>query len=166
MEPDLENEIPLNRPVLIEHEGGTRLYVFPHIEGGQCTGRTKQKHRCRNVVWDQGQVAAYGVGFVGAHMVRYYGPLSGSAARMYLHQRCRMHDTPDAAAFCDPEWAQFDPHRHSRFLTEPGLSELGEHLIKCRTPPIEAFGPALRAEYGETERRRLAGILLADLPRD
>jgi len=151
-----------NRPVLIEEHGRPRLYVFTDVDGGQCTGRTKQRKRCRNPVWDQGQMAPCDAISVGPYTVHYYGPLPDHVAHKYLDQRCRVHDTPDAVAYCDPEWERFDSKRHARFLHEPMLSEFAECLGYSQTPAVEGFGRALRREYDVTDRQRLAEILLGE----
>lgn len=149
-------------PVLIEQNGQRRLYVFPDVEGGQCTGQTKRRNRCHNPTWDQGQVAPYGKTPVGRYTVPHYGPLPASVARVYLEQRCRVHNTPDAVAYCAPEWERFDPQRHGQFLVTPKLSDFAESLLHRHTPPVESFGHALRAEYGRPNRQRLGEILLTE----
>lgn len=154
----------LNKPVLIEHRGSPQLYVFPDIEGGQCTGQTKRGDRCRNHTWDQGQMAPFGKTSVGAYTVEHYGPLPSGVARVYLMQRCRVHATPDAAAYCNVEWERFDVQRHAHFLYEPRLSDFVDTLIARRSPTVESLGRALCAEYGALERQRLAKILLAEQP--
>ncbi|MEU6744294.1 hypothetical protein [Streptosporangium sandarakinum] len=57
-------------------KGEPNLFVFPdRMTGGDRTGKTKKNRRCRNVAWDQGQVAGYETVFVGDHMAEAYGPL-------------------------------------------------------------------------------------------
>lgn len=101
-------------------------------------------------------MAPYGKTPVGRYTVPHYGPLPASVSR------CRMHNTPDAVAYCAPEWERFDPQRHGQFLVTPKLSDFAEILVHYRTPSVESFGHALRAEYGKPDRQSLAEILLTE----
>jgi hypothetical protein len=91
--------------------------------------------------------------------VRYYGPLPEDAGRRYLEQRCRVHDTPDAPAYCDPEWERFDPIRHADMTTEPRLTDFVDDLIHGKVPSIDVFAIALRRQFTEAECRQLADKL-------
>ena len=111
-----------NYPVCITVDGEPRLFSFPvyHL-AGQCTGRTTQGRRCRNAVWDQGQVASYEPATVSGRSIAYYGPLPEDVGDQYLAQRCRVHYRLDAAAFSDPEWEPFDVERHLAHFTTPDI---------------------------------------------
>lgn len=114
------DDLDPNYPVCITVDGEPRLFSFPvyHL-AGQCTGRTTQGRRCRNAVWDQGQVASYEPATVSGRSIAYYGPLPEDVGDQYLAQRCRVHYRLDAAAFCDPEWESFDVERHLAYFTTP-----------------------------------------------
>lgn len=57
---------------------------------------------------------------------------------------------------------RFDPQRHSQFLVTPKLADFVDSLVHDRTPSVESFGHALRAEYGKPDRQSLAEILLTE----
>lgn len=147
--------------MLINHDGATRLYVFTDFTtGGDCTARTKSGRRCRNIVWDQGQVAMYTTTYAGDLVVTCYGPLPDQVRRQYLDQRCRVHDNVEADAFCDPEWEMFDPQRHRSMGSTPRYSLLfgSDRMI----PPARTVVLALREYCTPAERRILAELLTAD----
>ncbi|MFF0249955.1 hypothetical protein [Streptosporangium sandarakinum] len=150
-----------DHPVLIDVNGEPRLFVFPDwMTGGDCTGKTKKNQRCRNVAWDQGQVAGYETVFVGDRMVEVYGPLPAAVGWRHYSQRCHLHHTPDAQAYCDPEWVPFDLERHHDLTSDPTLFAIpGLQLL----PPLRPFGLALRAHFSPAERQQLAGILTEGL---
>jgi hypothetical protein len=135
-----------NIPVAIEQHGVEGLYLFTDFTtGGQCVARTRSRRRCRNVVWDQGQAAAYGRVWVGTRILDVYGPLTGEVAEAYLEQVCRVHRSPDVNIYCDPEWQRFDVDRHGeQFLRAPRWGDLG--LIKPFLEPRQVAA-LLVSEY-------------------
>jgi len=147
-----------NIPVLIAHDGTRSLYVFEDFMGaGVCTGRTAAGRRCRNETWEEGQVATYEDIYVNDLVVSCYGPLSDDVGRRYLTQRCRVHDSPDAVAFCDPEWERFDPARHHEMTRKPSYNSL---FMLGAEPPPRIVALALHEHCGEAERRLLASLLV------
>ncbi|WP_211370409.1 helix-turn-helix domain-containing protein [Nonomuraea turkmeniaca] len=141
-------------PILISAGGASQLYVFPDLEGGQCTGRTRKNLRCRNRVWEHGQEAGYATVLISGLAARVYGPLEGEVATRYLAQRCRLH--PDGPGFCSPEWEHFDPGRHRKFTAEPTADEL---FGSQGMPPLPAIAAVLRNHLDADARRQLAGML-------
>lgn len=96
-------------------DGILHVVVFPnHMSGGQCTAMTKRKARCRNEVWEHGQVAGWVEFTVAGVRGSAYGPLDEEVGQRYLTQRCRLHS--DAAAFCEPEWELLTLGRHRSLL--------------------------------------------------
>lgn len=105
----------------------------------------------------RGQVSSYETFFVDDRAVAVLGVLPDEAGRRYLTQRCRVHDSPDVAAYCDPEWERFDPRRHHEMTNRPHVMEMFSHY--GGVPPIPALAAALREHFTPTERRQLAGQL-------
>ncbi|MEU4229452.1 helix-turn-helix domain-containing protein [Nonomuraea sp. NPDC026600] len=143
-------------PILISAGDVERLYVFPDLEGGQCTGRTKKNLRCNNRVWEHGQEAGYATVLIGGRAVRVYGPLEGETASRYLVQRCRVH--PDAPGFCHPEWEYFYAVRHQEITAEPAASDL---FGPQGMPPLPAIAAVLRTHLDAGARHQLASMLAA-----
>ena len=152
-----------NRPVLIDGNGERQLHMFPDFTvAGQCTAtaKSRQGERCGNIVWDRGQIAEYTFVYVngGDLAVSAYGPLPADVGHQYLEQRCRVHDTPDADAYCDPQWEVYDPARHGLTFT-PTVGNVLGYLPPY--PPVRAIAAALRGHLAPTERELLVHLLTA-----
>ncbi|WP_410570584.1 hypothetical protein [Amycolatopsis sp. cmx-4-61] len=152
-----------NMPVLIRHNGETKLYVFTDFAtGGECTAQTRSGRRCRNAVWEHGQEAGYTIAYAGDLVVQSYGPLPDEDGHRYLEQRCRVHNNLKAEAFCDPEWELFDPHRHQSMGVAPCYGSL--FGADRQVPPVHIVVLALREHCTPAERRILADMLAAEDP--
>jgi len=149
-----------NVPVAIDTDGKLRLFVFPdYTYGGQCTARTKRGARCNNIAWDGGQVAGYEQFSAGTRLVSAYGPLTGSVARRYMLQRCRVHDADSAEDFCPPEWESFNSVRHHELTFSPSLDGLPS--TGGAAPAPELLAAAVFADYDPEQRQRLLDLLTA-----
>ncbi|MEU4575981.1 hypothetical protein [Nonomuraea sp. NPDC023979] len=159
-----------NTPVLLTINGAQQAVVYnperaeddAWMYGGMCTGVAKsRKARCGNIVWDQGQVAGYGTIYVGDLVVPVMGPLPEPANRRHIEQRCRVHDTPDAAAYCDPEWELFNPDRHAAFGHTPTMHDVFgyTHDLRPNLPPLNILATALRGHFTKPELEQLARLL-------
>jgi hypothetical protein len=152
---ELEESVP-NRPIRI----GDQLYVFPrYMDGGQCTARTARGPRCRNPTWDEGQVAPCESAFVRDRVVTYYGPLHGHVAERHLAQRCRLHHTPEAVAYCDPEWEPFDLEQHVQMTEAPQIEDLLDYAVRKTNPPLQVWSAVLRGALTDNQRQELITLL-------
>lgn len=96
-----------------------RLYVVPNPL--LCTGRTTKGKRCSFDAWPRENCGEW------AYIMSRTGVLYAiDAPAGWLTetrvQRCDVHDSPDAPAFCAPEIETFDPQRHAA-LVQPLADE-------------------------------------------
>ncbi|NKY96772.1 hypothetical protein [Nocardiopsis alborubida] len=111
---------------------GPARWVIAATDDPQCTARTTKGRRCANTVLRSHSTSLY------AHPVRYWShagllrvyrvEASDEIQRVWLEQRCRLHDTVEAVDECAVEWRPYEPEHDSARFTEdlPALPRLPE----------------------------------------